>query len=330
MGPRGAEPIREIFLGRGIGRASLRLSAAARQIAPGTPFGRKDDMERSWYLVCSDKPQVTHAGRGYDGVRCGCAAAHYFYALSLTDDELKAYPKWSLGPRCGRREYRDFYVSNSCAVPGTSLALRRDDGPRRLSGTVAEWLLDGGRAPAPPRLVPLSAECKGVLAAEISRLASCTRNQIRMAGAYAAMMHCLLWSWTADAYDAYDEELVRDGFKYDFGQLRHTHEAHAQFVKHRNTSRLVHEHAVPRKVLVRHLLSHELEEPLVAALLEGYCFGVIVTAAQDRDALGGPLRSEMPPGWRFGDSQGVLARYDGKLIVHQPGQCTICTGETET
>ncbi|AUX35490.1 uncharacterized protein SOCE836_076830 [Sorangium cellulosum] len=151
-----------------------------------------------------------------------------------------------------------------------------------------------------------------------------------MAPAYTAMMHCLLWSWTADAYDAYDGELARDGFKYDFGQLRHTQEAHAQFIMRRSTSKLVHEHAIPRKVLVRQLLSHELEESLVTALLEEYCFGVIVTAAQDSDALGEALRSEMPSDWRFGDSQGALARYDGKFIVHQPGQCPICTGETET
>jgi hypothetical protein len=293
-------------------------------------LAEENEMERSWHLVCSDKAQATHAGRTYEGVRCGCTAKHYFYALPLTEDELKAYRTWPLGPRRGRRENGDFFVSNSCAVPGTSLVLRCDEGPRQLSDTIADWLLQGGRVPALARRVPLSAECKAVLAAEISRLASYARNHVRMAPAYTAMIHCLLWSWTADAYDAYDDEIVRDGFKYDFDHLRHTQEAHAQFVKHRSPSKLVHEHAVPRKVLVRHLLSHDLEESLVTALLEEYCFGVIVTASQDREAFGGELRSEMPSGWHFGDSRGALARYDGKLTVHQPGQCRICTGETET
>ena len=109
-------------------------------------------------------------------------------------------------------------------------------------------------------------------------------------------MHTLLWVWTADAYDAYDNEIVRDGFKYDFGRLRHTKEAHDQLLEGCGSGGLIHEHAVPRRVLVEHIYTQELSDAAASALLETHCFGVIVSASQDGDKLGGNLKSDMPVG----------------------------------
>lgn len=281
-------------------------------------------MKSRFHLVCSANPQVTHADRVYAGVRCNCSAAHFFFALPLAHDELISYSTWSLSPRGGRRVRGDIFVSNSCLLPGTSIRLRLDHGPQLLSTAIAEWILGGGRGPAPAGRVSLPANCKRVIVSELLRLADAARGNQPMVPFYRAMMHPLLWTWTADAYDTRNDEIVRDGFKYDFAQLRHTEEAHARFVERNSSSGLIHEHAVPRRVLVEHFCAHDLNESSAASLLESECFAVIVTAEQDSNELGGELRSNMPPGWESGASGNALARYSD-LTVHQPGECRYCT-----
>ncbi len=280
-------------------------------------------MDSRFHLVCSANPQVTHADRVYTGVRCNCSAAHFFFALPLAHDELTSYSTWSLSPRGGRQVRGTSSCRTHACFPVPRSGFGWTTAPIAFNGNCR---VDpgGGRGPAPAGRVSLPANCKRVIVSELLRLADAARGNQPMVPFYRAMMHPLLWTWTADAYDTRNDEIVRDGFKYDFAQLRHTEEAHARFVERNSSSGLIHEHAVPRRVLVEHFCAHDLDESSAASLLESECFAVIVTAEQDSNELGGELRSNMPPGWESGASGNALARYSD-LTVHQPGECRHCT-----
>jgi hypothetical protein len=70
---------------------------------------------------------------------------------------------------------------------------------------------------------------------------------------------------------------------------------------------LVHEHAVPKSIVIQRLL--ELSNPtadLVNQLLVSYCKGAVLTREEDARLNGLGLRSRMPDDW---DEQDVWARY---------------------
>jgi hypothetical protein len=88
---------------------------------------------------------------------------------------------------------------------------------------------------------------------------------------------------------------------------------------------LVHEHVVPKSIVIQWLL--KLSTPTadsVNQLLESYCKGAVLTREEDARLNGLGLRSKMPSGW---DEKDVWARYTSAGIVlrnkgrrhHRPG-----------
>jgi len=84
------------------------------------------------------------------------------------------------------------------------------------------------------------------------------------------------------------------------------------------TSGLRHEHLVPKKVVIAHLLALDpATTDNVHAILDRYCIGVVVTKDEDARLTGLGLRSKMPDGWDAGDP---WARYAAAGIeVIKPG-----------
>lgn len=76
---------------------------------------------------------------------------------------------------------------------------------------------------------------------------------------------------------------------------------------------LVHEHAIPRKILTGLLM--EMKKPSkesVMRLLSKFCIGVVVTKSEDKALNAAGLRSKMPEMWDFDNE---WARYEAVGIV---------------
>ncbi|WP_437998934.1 hypothetical protein WMF26_02015 [Sorangium sp. So ce185] len=134
---------------------------------------------------------------------------------------------------------------------------------------------------------PLQDVHRQFIAEEIARLSERARDpNDRMRRVARFLIDSLLWCWTADGLDA-EGNSVRDGIKYDLRHQMHTRDAQTLWKNNgqRGTG-LRHEHAVPRKALIDHLLSlpAPLSAEVVLRVLERLCFAVIVTKTQD-DAL---------------------------------------------
>ena len=75
--------------------------------------------------------------------------------------------------------------------------------------------------------------------------------------------------------------------------------------------RLVHEHIIPKKMLIEQLL--QLSNPnamSVKALLTRHCIGAVITREEDRRLSNSGLRSKMPEGWVWNENESdVWARY---------------------
>ncbi len=273
------------------------------------------------YLVCSNKSEVTLPLTTYKGIPCNCARTHYFYALPLEPTVVQSYPDWETGPKGGRRVRGDVFVSNSCALPGTAIRLRLEDGPRPLSAVLTEWILNSARGPA-PQVAPFGADFRTAIAGQLLELAKKARSTPALRTVYRALMDTLLWVWTADGYDPCDDRIQRDALKYSFAHLRHTAAAHAAA-----RSELVHEHAVPRKVILDALEGDDtLSVSRLLLLLQRHCFGVVVTKTEDAEHLGGRWRSAMPDTWSFTERGEPLARYN-ELATFVAADCPTCLSE---
>jgi hypothetical protein len=80
---------------------------------------------------------------------------------------------------------------------------------------------------------------------------------------------------------------------------------------------LTHEHAVPRRVIIHHLLGLENpEEAVVGEVLHRFCVAVVITKEQDKRLNDAGLRQRMPVGW---DGADVWARY--RTIAVEPLDC---------
>lgn len=146
---------------------------------------------------------------------------------------------------------------------------------------------------------PLSIVHKEFIAAEICRLAGIARGAAHPSRRTARfLIDSLLWCWTADGIDDVGDA-GRDKLKYDFDHQRHTRAAKDLWISNgRRRTDLRHEHAVPRKELLRCLLEspQRRTEPETLEFLERLCFAVIVT--KDEDAkFKGSLRDTMPLPW---------------------------------
>lgn len=123
-----------------------------------------------------------------------------------------------------------------------------------------------------------------------------------------------LWFWTADAMVG--GEYVRDAVKRDLTALPHT----AAAARVSSPSELRHEHAFPRKIVRKHLMSlharwSDVAEDEALAEIAGvldHCPPVLVTSEEDRK-LAGPLRAGMGEGGSFEDAP--FARYVRARLV---------------
>lgn len=72
-------------------------------------------------------------------------------------------------------------------------------------------------------------------------------------------------------------------------------------------SSLRHEHVVPRRVIIEHLLS--LGTPtvgIIRQIMDTWCIAAVVTTEEDRQLRGAGLTQRMPRGW---DGKDAWARY---------------------
>nr|CAA6830691.1 MAG: Unknown protein [uncultured Thiotrichaceae bacterium] len=70
---------------------------------------------------------------------------------------------------------------------------------------------------------------------------------------------------------------------------------------------LVHEHLIPRKVLIHKLFNEvERDQHKIYEFLEKFCIGVVVTKAEDQALNDAGLNSKMPDDW---NNQDPWARY---------------------
>lgn len=79
---------------------------------------------------------------------------------------------------------------------------------------------------------------------------------------------------------------------------------------------LIHEHIVPKKVLINTLLNMKNPTPdEIFKYLQDYCIGVVVTKDEDSQLNQAKLKSEMPKSW---DGNDPWARYKvvGINVIH--------------
>lgn len=132
------------------------------------------------------------------------------------------------------------------------------------------------------------------------------------------LIDSLLWCWTADGINDAGEA-GRDKLKYDCDHQLHTVNARAVWEANgRSGKGLRHEHAVPRRVLLKCLL--ESPEPMsdaeVFEFLNRLCFAVIITIEDDR-LFAGELKANMPQPWDCSaQGEARFARYDAVGLRH--------------
>lgn len=168
---------------------------------------------------------------------------------------------------------------------------------------------------------PLCNNHRLFIAEEIYRLLPTAGNERDpMACAARSLIDYLIWFWTADGVDAVGNA-VRDGIKYDLRHQRHTIQALNQWEKNgERGSGLRHEHAVPKKLLLEHLLTLSTTSvSSVHEILTRFCFAVIVTKEEDELLSKKGFRSRMPSGWNFSTQDcDPLARYAAIGLAVRP------------
>ncbi|WP_437335316.1 hypothetical protein [Sorangium sp. So ce394] len=167
------------------------------------------------------------------------------------------------------------------------------------AGNIQDKSVARGRRARGMKYRPLSAVHKEFIAAEICRLVRIARDAAHPSRRTARfLIDSLLWCWTADGIDD-SGDAGRDKLKYSFEHQRHTRAAKDLWTSNgRRPTGLRHDHAVPRKELLRCLLEspQPRAEPETLELLERLCFAIII--AKDEDArFKGSLRDTMPLPW---------------------------------
>jgi hypothetical protein len=121
-------------------------------------------------------------------------------------------------------------------------------------------------------------------------------------GTKYAVLADAIWTWT-------EYEGKHEGCRY-WSSLARRHR--------RSPSKLIHEHLVPKKVIIT--LLREMSAPTsesVHALLERLCIGVVVTRVEDAALSAAGLRSRMPAEW---DGMDVWVRYKAVGIEWSEGK----------
>jgi hypothetical protein len=155
------------------------------------------------------------------------------------------------------------------------------------------------------------------LAGEIQRLIAIASDATRPESKWAdnLVRNAYLWYWTADGISA-KGKVTRDLLKMDVEFLRHTEKARAALQEGRRRD-VMHEHAVPRKILLDHLKQEGLNSPLeIKEFLDQFCIGVLIEKAAEAPKLK-PWESTMPS--PFSTESNPLERYEAaELKVLDP------------
>lgn len=122
------------------------------------------------------------------------------------------------------------------------------------------------------------------------------------------MLSVLIWKYTE-----------ADGAK--LGNRFWTQEALDFYESEKTLKGLVHEHTVPRKALMDHMLAcPSWTEEALGSFLSRFCFATVVTKEEDKRLNEAKLVSSMPAGWGF-ESGDPFARYNAaklSLVIEVP------------
>lgn len=260
--------------------------------------------------------------------------AHYVYLLDLDEEtvaQIRALPmdrKYR-----AQKHFGNFRLSrNPCSavIDGVSVRPKLDanDGPTQVLLNMTRWLP-----------VHRCDDHRTFIAELILDTATRAQSKLALRSAARRVMDTLLWVWTADGVPEGTTEVDwrgKDKLKRDFQYLPHTFEAHERWHKY-GRGGLVHEHIVPRSVIVQRLLDVPPND--VAGMLEflgRYCLGAIITEEQHgllaRDSMPADKDAAEVP-WSFdGPHNDPYARYDGApFVLHRrpeergsDSECTYC------
>ena len=87
----------------------------------------------------------------------------------------------------------------------------------------------------------------------------------------------------------------------------------AEAARQSQSDKLIHDHAVPKKVLMELLFRVSRPTPeCIQQYFEAYCFGAVITKAEDDTLNRLGLRSKMPTNW---DGKDPWARYNAANII---------------
>lgn len=163
----------------------------------------------------------------------------------------------------------------------------------------------------------LQDEHQQFIAQEIARLIPVAANQGHSWRTARFLIDSLLWCWTADGIDA-DGDAGRDKLKYDCMRQLHTVKARERWEQNKGKGAgLRHEHAVPRKQLIKWMLDRRPHPTAdeVQAFLCRLCFAVVITVDEDRQLK--PYKDSLPDDWDWnaqGDAR--LLRYEKVGLLH--------------
>ena len=303
------------------------------------------------YAFWSHSPQLlSPQGGEIHGVPCDRhrgTGTHYVYVLTLDDAQVAGIREspWLRS----QKHFGHFRLSKKpeCAaiIDGKSVRPKAasDGGPIPMNSTRTRR---SGRSRTPKavwRPIPTCPEHRQFVAEVILDIATRAQANPSLRSAARLLLHSLLWHWTADGVPTDTLELEwrgRDRLKYSFQHLSHSREAHESFIT-AGKKGLIHEHVVPRHLLVTHLLDQPPSDAaLVIEFLQRYCRGAIVTSDQDRDLDRDsmPLDKKAPhTAWSFdGPYCDPYARYESaKFDLHRTervreGACAYCGLELPT
>lgn len=152
------------------------------------------------------------------------------------------------------------------------------------------------------------------IATEIYRLVQIANDTGRPEHRWAVhlIQNAFLWYWTSDGLNT-NGVIQRDLLKHDIRYLRHTAKA-ADAIRHKKP--LIHEHAVPRTVLVDYLKRRTWTSPEeIVKFLDRFCFGVVIE--KDEEKCLKEWSQKMPTD--FSEASDPLERYKyAKIQVIEP------------
>ncbi|MCA9623607.1 MAG: hypothetical protein KC731_31515 [Myxococcales bacterium] len=280
--------------------------------------------EPDHFLVAHREQRLDFAEKAYEGVPCKHNRRHFLYALPIDADVIAAAERtdrpvsWAHSlPTVGGVE--GLFIRPSWQPAHLMLTMKGVHDQRPLSALMLAAFRNGTEL---EKYVGLPDEVRRFIVDGIRYHAERGRDAAT-GRLHRHMLDTYLWFWTADGYDTQADSVTRDRFKFDCARQRHTQKAHEHQLETGDDKALVHEHAVPKKLIVRQCVA----DPSWAtpSNLDTFCRAVILHAEEDAK-LSGNLKSNMPdPSWSFRPEDSPFARYESVHIEHfPPGGCPVC------